>query len=83
MKIEGSSAIVTGGGSGLGAASARLLARLGARVLVFDRNAAAAETVAAEIDGMAIIGDVTSEEDATRAVDAAARAGDGLRILVN
>ena len=83
MKIAGSSAIVTGGGSGLGAASARLLAELGARVFVFDRDTAAAEKIAAEIVGTAIAGDVTSEEDAVRAVDAAARAGDGLRILVN
>lgn len=83
MKIAGSSVIVTGGGSGLGAATARLLARLGAQVLVFDRDGAAAEAVAAEIGGMAVAGDVTSEEDTTSAVDAAAGIGDGLRILVN
>ena len=83
MKIEGSSAIVTGAGSGLGAATARLLAGLGAIVLVFDRDGAAAETIAAEIGGRAVTGDVTSEADASRAVDAAAETGDGLRILVN
>jgi NAD(P)-dependent dehydrogenase (short-subunit alcohol dehydrogenase family) len=83
MKIAGSSAIVTGAGSGLGAATARLLAGLGARVHVFDRDPAAAETVAAAIGGVAIIGDVTSEDDAARAVDEAARGPDGLRILVN
>ena len=83
MKIAGSSAIVTGAGSGLGAATARLLARLGARVHVFDRDGAAAGLVAAEIGGIAIAGDVTSEEDAAKVVDAAARVGDGLRILVN
>ena len=83
MKIAGSSAIVTGAGSGLGAATARLLARLGARVHVFDRDGVAAGLVAAEIDGIAIAGDVTSEEDAAKVVDAAARVGDGLRILVN
>lgn len=83
MKIAGSSAIVTGAGSGLGAATARLLAELGARVHVFDRDTAAAETVAAEIGGVAIAGDVTSEADAERAVNEAARSPDGLRILVN
>lgn len=83
MKIEGSCAIVTGAGSGLGAATARLLARLGAKVHVFDRDGAATEKVAGEIGGIAIHGDVTSEADAARAVDQAAQAGDGLRILVN
>lgn len=83
MKIAGSSALVTGAGSGLGAATARLLACLGARVHVFDRDGAAAESVATEIGGIAIAGDVTSEEDAARAVDEAAGAPDGLRILVN
>lgn len=83
MKIAGSSAIVTGAGSGLGAAAARLLADLGARVHVFDRDAAAAEGVAMAIGGIAFAGDVTSEEDATRAVDEAASVPGGLRILVN
>ena len=46
MKIEGASAVVTGGGSGLGEATARQLAKLGAIVHIFDRNSAAAEKVA-------------------------------------
>jgi NAD(P)-dependent dehydrogenase (short-subunit alcohol dehydrogenase family) len=83
MKIEGSGAMVTGGGSGLGAATARLLAQRGAIVHVFDRNRAAAEAVAAEIGGVALYGDVTSEADAAAALDTANAAGDGLRILVN
>ena len=83
MRIEGSSAIVTGGGSGLGEATARLLASLGAIVHVFDRNEKAAETVARDLGGVALAGDVTSEQDAIRALDVAASAGDGLRILVN
>lgn len=83
MRIEGSSALVTGGGSGLGEATARLLAKLGAVVHVFDRNADAAQRVAGEIGGVALSGDVTSEEDASHALDVAASAGDGLRILVN
>lgn len=83
MKIEGSSAVVTGGGSGLGEATARLLAKLGAIVHVFDRNGEAAEKVAGEIGGVAVPGDVTSEGDAAKVMDLAASAGDGLRILVN
>jgi Dehydrogenases with different specificities (related to short-chain alcohol dehydrogenases) len=83
MKIEGSSALVTGGGSGLGEATARLLASRGAVVHIFDRNKEAAEKVAAEIGGVALAGDVASEDDASSALDAAAKAGDGLRILVN
>ena len=83
MKIEGSSALVTGGGSGLGEATARLLAKLGAIVHVFDRNGEAAGKVAKDIGGVALAGDVTSESDASRALDVAAKAGDGLRILVN
>jgi NAD(P)-dependent dehydrogenase (short-subunit alcohol dehydrogenase family) len=83
MKIEGASAVVTGGGSGLGEATARQLARLGAIVHIFDRNSAAAEKVAGEIGGTALLGDVTNEDDASRALDIAAGAGDGLRILVN
>lgn len=83
MKIEGSSAVVTGGGSGLGEAVARLLASTGAIVHVFDRNADAATKVARDIGGIAIAGDVTSEEDAEKVVAQAAQVGDGLRILVN
>jgi NAD(P)-dependent dehydrogenase (short-subunit alcohol dehydrogenase family) len=83
MKIEGASAVVTGGGSGLGEATARQLATLGAIVHILDRNSAAAEKVASEIGGVALLGDVTSEDDASHALDIAAQAGDGLRILVN
>ncbi|MBD0415364.1 SDR family NAD(P)-dependent oxidoreductase [Oryzicola mucosus] len=83
MRIDGSSALVTGAGSGLGEATARMLAGLGAIVHVFDRNAEAASKIAGEIGGVALAGDVTSEADATAALDTAARAGDGLRILVN
>ncbi|KKX27104.1 SDR family NAD(P)-dependent oxidoreductase [Rhizobium sp. LC145] len=83
MRIEGSSALVTGGGSGLGEATARMLAARGAIVHVFDRNGEAAEKVARGIGGVALAGDVISEADAEEALDRAASAGDGLRILVN
>ena len=53
MNIAGHSAIVTGGGSGLGEAVARALAKLGAKVAVLDVNAEAAQRVAASIGGLA------------------------------
>lgn len=53
MKIDGQAALVTGGASGLGEATARELARLGARVAVLDVNLALAEKVAADIGGVA------------------------------
>ncbi len=83
MRIEGSSALVTGAGSGLGEATARMLASRGAIVHVMDLNAAAAARVADEIGGVAITGDVASEADAERAVKTAGEADEGLRILVN
>ncbi|MFN7023201.1 MAG: SDR family NAD(P)-dependent oxidoreductase [Pseudorhizobium sp.] len=83
MRIEGASALITGAGSGLGEATARLLASFGAIVHVFDRNVDAADEVARSIGGIALPGDVTDERDAQEALDIAEKAGDGLRILVN
>jgi len=83
MIIKGSSALVTGAGSGLGKATAQMLAERGAIVHLFDRNGGAAKAAADEIGGTALVGDVSSEQDAEAAVEAAAKAGDGLRILVN
>ena len=54
MQLKGEAAIVTGGASGLGAATARRLAAQGARVAVCDLNTKLAETVAAEIGGVAV-----------------------------
>jgi NAD(P)-dependent dehydrogenase (short-subunit alcohol dehydrogenase family) len=82
MEIRGSSAIITGGASGLGAATARALAAQGASVVVFDRNEEGAKAVAAEIGGDFAAGDVTVPEDCQRAVDQAAEIGT-LRIAVN
>ena len=67
MNLPGQSAIVTGGGSGLGAQTARELARRGARVAVLDINGEAAAAVAAEIDGVAARCDITD----TASVEAA------------
>ena len=71
MKLDGSSAIVTGGGSGLGAATAEALAAAGAKVVVLDINEAAAQAVAARIGGVAVAGDVAEEAPVARAVEAA------------
>ena len=60
MNIQGMSALVTGGGSGLGEATARELARLGAKVAVLDLNLENAQKVAADIGGIDIQCDVTN-----------------------
>ncbi|MGH6859543.1 MAG: SDR family NAD(P)-dependent oxidoreductase [Phyllobacterium sp.] len=83
MNIEGSTAIVTGGGSGLGEATARALAAKGAKVALFDINIEAASRVAGDIDGLAVACNVASAEDAAAAH---AHVSDTLgtpRILVN
>jgi NAD(P)-dependent dehydrogenase (short-subunit alcohol dehydrogenase family) len=85
MNIQGQAALVTGGASGLGAATARELARRGAKVAVLDRNGAGAQALAAEI-GAGAIGiecDITSADSVTQAL-AAARAVHGpARLLMN
>ena len=58
-------ALVTGGGRGIGASIARELARAGMRVAVSARSAEQVDAVAREIDGVALVGDVTREDDVT------------------
>jgi len=82
MELNGISAIVTGSASGLGAGTARALAAEGVRVTVFDRNEGGAKSVADEVGGDYVGGDVTVPEDCQRAVDQAA-VGGKLRIAVN
>lgn len=72
MQIDGQGAIVTGGGSGLGAATARHLAEHGARVAILDFDAGKAARVAAEIGGHAIAVDVGDEAAVGAAVTEAA-----------
>ena len=83
MNIHGQAALVTGGASGLGAATARELARLGARVAVLDRNAEGAAVVAAEIGGIGIECDITSTDSVLAALDAALAARGAARLLMN
>jgi len=83
MKIEGHAALVTGGASGLGEATARELARLGARVAVLDVNVAQAEKVAAEIGGIACFCDITDTTSVTAALARSATAHGPARILMN
>ena len=83
MKIQSQSALVTGGASGLGAATARELARRGAKVAVLDVNLELAQKVAAEIGGIAIRCDITDTASVTAALDAAEAAHGPARIVMN
>jgi NAD(P)-dependent dehydrogenase (short-subunit alcohol dehydrogenase family) len=82
MNIQGHAALVTGGGSGLGEATARELARRGAKVAVLDLNLANAERVAADIGGIACHCDVSNPESMQAAIDKAAAANGPARILM-
>lgn len=83
MKLGGQAALVTGGASGLGAATARALAKGGAKVAVLDVNADAAATVAKEIGGIAVACDVSEAKSAEAAVAKAKAAHGGARVLIN
>ncbi len=83
MQLKDQAAIVTGGASGLGAATARRLAAQGAKVAVCDLNAKLAESVAAEIGGVAVSCDVSDAASAEAAIVAASKAHGPARVLVN
>jgi 3-hydroxyacyl-CoA dehydrogenase/3-hydroxy-2-methylbutyryl-CoA dehydrogenase len=84
MRIEGASALVAGGASGLGEATVRRLHEGGAAVVIADLNAKKGEALAAELGDRArfVEADVTGEEAVGAAVNAAAEADGGLRISV-
>jgi NAD(P)-dependent dehydrogenase (short-subunit alcohol dehydrogenase family) len=83
MDIAGSAAVITGGASGLGAATARLLAQNGARVALLDVNLDGARALAQELGGIAVACDVTDDKSAVDAL-AEAKAKHGTpRILIN
>lgn len=82
MDLTNVAALVTGGASGLGAATARRLAAAGARVAIADLAADRGEELAAEIGGVFVVTDVTKEDDVATAVGVASEMG-ALRALVN
>ena len=83
MDIRGHAAIVTGGASGLGGATARMLAEAGAKVAIFDVNHKAAAEVAIDVNGIALECDVTNSEATEKAVAAAAKDHGPARIVIN
>jgi 3-hydroxyacyl-CoA dehydrogenase/3-hydroxy-2-methylbutyryl-CoA dehydrogenase len=85
MEIDGVSALITGGGSGLGEATTRRLAKLGAAVAIADLARSRGAEIAAEIGDRAIFveTDVTDEQQMTTAVDHARETFGELRVLVN
>ncbi|HIF10097.1 MAG TPA: SDR family NAD(P)-dependent oxidoreductase [Sneathiellales bacterium] len=83
MDIQGQAAIVTGGASGLGGATARALASKGAKVAIFDMNKELGEKVAAEVGGVFVNCNVTSADNVEAALSDAAAAHGTARIIVN
>ena len=83
MDISATAAVVTGAASGLGEATARELARRGAKVAIFDRDAARGEQIAAELGGVFCEVDVTSDEKVAAAFDRAREVHGQERVLVN
>ena len=89
MKIEGKAAVITGGGTGVGRATALELARRGCSVLVnYSRSKDEAEATAAEVSalgvqGIAVQGDVANDDDCRRMIDAAVREFGRLDVLIN
>jgi NAD(P)-dependent dehydrogenase (short-subunit alcohol dehydrogenase family) len=83
MDLTGTAAIISGGASGLGEATARALAAAGSTVVIADLNADRGEAVAAETGGKFVQTDVVDEASVTTAVDVAAGLGPPLRVIVN
>jgi 3-oxoacyl-[acyl-carrier protein] reductase len=82
LGLDGKTAVVTGAASGIGRACARVLAAEGATVVLVDLNAEELATAADEIDGHAVVADVTKPEDARRVVEEAVTRSGQLDVLV-
>jgi 3-oxoacyl-[acyl-carrier protein] reductase len=83
FRLDGKVALVTGGGQGIGEAIGRRLAAAGARVALFDLQAATTQKVAQAIGALALLGDVTNESDIQQALSAVRQSFGTLDILVN
>src|SRR3954469_3823034 len=83
MDVNGAAAIVTGGASGLGEATARDLAAQGAKVVVADLNEEKGKAIADEIGGGFVRGEVSDAAQVRAAEDAAVATGVPLRVVVN
>jgi NAD(P)-dependent dehydrogenase (short-subunit alcohol dehydrogenase family) len=83
MELNGVSAVVSGGASGLGEAAVRELAAHGVKVVIADLNEEKGKAVAGEVGGIFVKTDVSAEEDVSAAVRAAAESGAPLRVIVN
>ncbi|MFF4417417.1 SDR family oxidoreductase [Streptosporangium sp. NPDC001559] len=83
MDLNGAAAVISGGASGLGEATARHLAAHGATVVVADLNEERGKLVAEEIGGVFVKTDVSDEQQVQAAVDAAVATGRPLRVVVN
>src|SRR3990167_1138558 len=83
MEIKGCSAIVTGGASGMGAQTAKMLSQYGAKVALLDMNLDALKKMADEIKGLAIVCDVTKEESVVNAINEANQHFGPARICIN
>jgi NAD(P)-dependent dehydrogenase (short-subunit alcohol dehydrogenase family) len=83
MQIKNSVFLITGGASGLGAATARMAVENGGKVVIADLQAEAGEKLAKELGGRFVKCDVTSEADGKAAVEAAVKNFGGLHVLVN
>ncbi len=83
MRLEGKKAIVTGGASGFGAGIVRKFAAEGAKVMIADLNMTLAEEIAAEVDGLALKTDVSSNDSVSHLADVASTLLGPVDILVN
>lgn len=83
FRLDNQIAVVTGAGQGIGLAIAQRLANAGAKVAIFDRSQDAAEQAAKSVNGLSLVGDVTSENDITNACKTINDTWGPITILVN